>query len=125
MSDDGSHSPDSDLNWPGYAKPGETLRIRLPADFTVKDRTPLVTCGEPAPTLAKYSETTLADITKRFAVSAAYEQITRSNALADMLFMGYKPLTKWQKHKRRVKEFFGRFGLAYRALRGDNLNFED
>ena len=109
----------------GDPKPGQVLRIRLPADFTVQDRTPLVTHGEPPLTLARYSETTLTDITKRYAISAAYEQITRANALADMLFMGYKPLTKWQKHKRRVKEFFGRFGLAYRALRGDDLNFED
>ena len=101
-------------------------RIKLPPDFTVENKAPIVVNSIEKPlTLKEFSKTTLAEVTKRFAACAVAEQITRANALTDMLFMGYKPLTKWQRRKRQIKEFFGRFHLAWRALRGDDLSLED
>jgi hypothetical protein len=73
----------------------------------------------------KTAQSELNEVTRRFAECAAYKAVMRENAFADMLYMGYLPPTKWQKHKRRIKEFFGRFHLAWRALRGDEITFED
>lgn len=61
----------------------------------------------------------------RLAAARIYEDIMQPNALAEALFAGYKSPTKWQRRKMRIKEFFGRFYLAWRALRGDDLSFED
>lgn len=109
-----------------FANPGKTLRIRLPNDFVVKDTVNLV---EPKinriVTLKEFSETTLKDISYHFAAAAIYKEFMEPNALAAALMAGYKPPTKWQKRKHRIKEFLGRFKIAYRVMRGDDLNFED
>lgn len=61
----------------------------------------------------------------RFRACKVAEDIIKKSWLEDALLMGYRPPTKWQRRKMRVKEFFGRFHLAWRALRGDDLSFED
>ncbi len=65
------------------------------------------------------------EATTRFAACRIADEIMRQNVLADALWMGYAPPTKWERRKARIREFFGRFKLAYRALRGDDLTFED
>lgn len=69
--------------------------------------------------------TELTSIVSRFKACQGAENVMRSSALEDLLYMGYVPPTKWQRRKYKIAKFFGRFNLAWRALRGDELEFED
>lgn len=60
-------------------------------------------------------------IVTRLAAAQAADNLLRKRFLDDMLYMGYVPPTKWQRRKASLKDFLGRFKLAYRALRGDDL----
>lgn len=70
---------------------------------------------------------TLADwqAIQNYQLKGIMENILGSNALANILLRNYRPLTKWQRRKLRIKGYLDRLHLAWRALRGDDLNFED
>lgn len=62
---------------------------------------------------------------QNYQIKGLAESVLGSNALANIILRNYPPLTKWQRRKLRIKEYLDRLHLAWRALRGDDLNFED
>jgi hypothetical protein len=62
------------------------------------------------------------DIARRFAAARAHEDVLRRNALADYLWMGCRRQTPLERRVAKIKAFFDRFALAWRVLRGEEID---
>ena len=58
----------------------------------------------------------------RFMASKYAEDIMKPNYLADMLFMGYKPPTKWQKFKYKLSDLKQRAKDIWTILKGGDVH---
>lgn len=97
-----------------------TLRIRLPNDYVVKQ--PIVTKGKvPSINIDDYSKM-LATATNRFAASKLADDLLKKDVFADMLFMGYKPPNRWQKFKCRLKDYKQRCKDIWTIVSGGDVH---
>jgi hypothetical protein len=64
----------------------------------------------------------LSEATRRFAVASALEAQLKSNHLADMLAMGYKPPTRWQRFKYRLADLKQRCKDIWTIVSGGDVH---
>ncbi len=64
----------------------------------------------------------LAHATNRFAAAAIAESITRENAFADMLYMGYTPPTRWQRFKYHILDYRQRCKDIWTIVSGGDVH---
>lgn len=58
----------------------------------------------------------------RFKACKIAEDLMKTNALQDMLFMGVKPITKWQKFKYKIKDYKQRCKDIWTILKGSDIH---
>jgi hypothetical protein len=62
-----------------------------------------------------------AQLAPRFKQIAEFHAQQIAQAKDDWLWLGGKPLTKWQRRKLKAQRFLRRFKLAWMALKGADL----
>lgn len=98
-------------------KISQHLLIRLPNEYMAVVSTP----GQPF-TLKEYDEQILSEATKRFAACAADKVIADNEFMKDAAFYGLKPLTRWQKFKRRIADYKQRYKDIWTILCGRDVH---
>jgi hypothetical protein len=73
-------------------------------------------------TLEEFNRSVLVDATRRFAASAISEELSRGNALADMLYMSCKPPTRWQRWKNRAENLRHRASDIWTIATGGDIH---
>ena len=58
----------------------------------------------------------------RFMAGKMADDLMKPNYLADMLFMGYKPPTKWQRFKNRLVDYKQRCKDIWTILSGGDIH---
>jgi hypothetical protein len=61
-------------------------------------------------------------MTARFAAAKVVEDLSRKNHLLEMLMMGYKPPTKWQRFKYRLADLRQRAKDIWTILSGGDIH---
>lgn len=64
----------------------------------------------------------ISDASARFKAAAIADGIMKENALADMLAMGYKPPTRWQKFKYRMQDLKRRIKDIWIIVSGGDVH---
>ncbi len=72
-------------------------------------------------TLDDYNEQ-LKKASMRFLASSIAEDAMQKNCLADMLYMGYKPPTRWQRFKYRIEDIKQRFKDIWTIVSGGDIH---
>lgn len=73
-------------------------------------------------TLDDEDSTILAEATRRFMLCRIADDLTRKNMLADMMFMGYVPPTRWQRFKYRLRDIGQRGRDIWAILSGGDIH---
>ncbi len=107
-------------------------RIRLPNDYLVQpglqsqissEAAAKINKGDNCPTLDDWS--VILEAQTRFAACRAAEDMIRQNCLADLLFSGYVPPSKWRRRWDAMKRFPRRVRDAWKVLTGEAQVYDD
>lgn len=101
------------------SKIGKTIRIRLPDDYKVEDRNKLAIDNKNL-TTEEYG--ILLEAKLRYDACKIAEDLMRADRLADMLYMGYTPPTRWQRFKYRLQDLQQRCKDIWTIVSGGDIH---